>query len=312
MSVVLDTTKVPVARRRQLLQDFARPKEIRARDDAELAVRAVTGSVGPIGVSLADATAHELRSEAPSVEGYSLYFMLDGRRIVTQDGRSAKVSAGDFVIGDESRPYSELSEGHFRVTSWSIHPSLLAISPQRIAEITAIAIPARRGPAWLLAPLFSRMATLLERDEMSSDLYRLGEGALVMVKALFESLLPDPAPGTPSKRTLLLRVRTYIESNLGDADLSAEQIALANHLSRRSLYRLFEEQGTSVAREIRNTRLERARQQLADPEYLHESVSEIGARWGMHDLTHFGRTFRDSYGMSPRDYRRANLAVLST
>ena len=36
-------------------------------------------------------------------------------------------------------------------------------------------------------------------------------------------------------------------------------------------------------------------------------VSEIAFAWGFNDLSHFGRVFREHYGMSPRDFRHSRL-----
>jgi AraC-like DNA-binding protein len=39
----------------------------------------------------------------------------------------------------------------------------------------------------------------------------------------------------------------------------------------------------------------------------HRHVSEIAFAWGFNDLSHFGRVFREHYGMPPRDWRHSKL-----
>jgi len=43
------------------------------------------------------------------------------------------------------------------------------------------------------------------------------------------------------------------------------------------------------------------------PVLAHRHVSEIAFAWGFNDLSHFGRVFREHFGMSPRDFRQGQL-----
>ena len=56
---------------------------------------------------------------------------------------------------------------------------------------------------------------------------------------------------------------------------------------------------------MRRRRLERAREDLANPLYSHLSISDVCFRWGFNDAAHFSRSFRDQFGLSPRDHRQA-------
>ncbi|GAA3126831.1 helix-turn-helix domain-containing protein [Streptosporangium carneum] len=107
---------------------------------------------------------------------------------------------------------------------------------------------------------------------------------------------------------LLPRIRAYIDDNLGDPGLSPETVAAAHHISTRYLYKLFARQGISVARWIRQRRLERCRMDLSDPRLGGRAVGEVGAHWGFADSSYFSRVFRETYGCSPRAYRHGRLA----
>ncbi|MEU4806572.1 helix-turn-helix domain-containing protein [Actinosynnema sp. NPDC023587] len=105
-----------------------------------------------------------------------------------------------------------------------------------------------------------------------------------------------------SDPVLLHRVKAFIDAWLSGPELTPERVAAANHVSTRQLYRLFETEGTTVARWIRDRRLERCRRDLiADG----VGVGVVGARWGMPDSSYFSRVFRQTYGCPPREYRRA-------
>jgi AraC-like DNA-binding protein len=47
---------------------------------------------------------------------------------------------------------------------------------------------------------------------------------------------------------------------------------------------------------------------FVDPRQSHRSISDIAQGWGFTDMTHFGRCFKDEYGLSPRDYRKLQKA----
>ncbi|GAA3001965.1 helix-turn-helix domain-containing protein [Actinokineospora diospyrosa] len=106
---------------------------------------------------------------------------------------------------------------------------------------------------------------------------------------------------------LLRDIHEFIDARLADPDLTPADIAAAVHVSPRQLYRLFETEGTTVAKWIRDRRLERCRADLLATQDT--GVSVVGARWGIPDSSYFSRVFRQRYGCAPRDYRRSGLAA---
>ncbi|MEU9794491.1 helix-turn-helix domain-containing protein [Streptomyces sparsogenes] len=79
------------------------------------------------------------------------------------------------------------------------------------------------------------------------------------------------------------------------------------HISPRSLNRLFESNGLTVAGWIRRQRLEGTRHDLSDPAQRGTAVCRISARWGFSRPAAFSRAFRGGYGCSPQDYRQQAL-----
>ncbi len=77
--------------------------------------------------------------------------------------------------------------------------------------------------------------------------------------------------------------------------------ALPCHASRRTLYRMFADEG--VAARLRRMRIERAQVML-----LHEParpVAAVGFACGFESESGFHRAFRTATGMTPGEYRRA-------
>jgi AraC-like DNA-binding protein len=209
------------------------------------------------------------------------------------------------MIYDCSRPLTFASYEHSRELGCVVPRGLLGISPERVAHLTATAISARHGAGWVIAPFIYRLACLAGRGEVTQDVRRVAESAIDLIASLCESQLA--APYVPSRAELVLRIRRYIDAHLADDDLSPERIAAAHYISKRYLYKLFEAEGTGVARLVREHRLERCRQKLTDPEYADEPVSWIAASCGLPSPSHFAQLFRESYGSTPSQYRLDRL-----
>lgn len=65
---------------------------------------------------------------------------------------------------------------------------------------------------------------------------------------------------------------------------------------------------TSFQRHVLTQRLDQCARELASPRTVHRQIGEIAFAWGFNDLSHFGRVFREHYGLSPRDWRQSKLA----
>ena len=109
-----------------------------------------------------------------------------------------------------------------------------------------------------------------------------------------------------SKLLTFRKIQIAIDLRLSDPDLDASTVAVAAGVGVRYANRVLAQQGTSLTRLIRSRRLARCRTALEAPLQQHRTVSEIAYGWGFSDMTHFGRAFREAYGVLPSEYRRAH------
>jgi AraC-like DNA-binding protein len=123
----------------------------------------------------------------------------------------------------------------------------------------------------------------------------------VIVSALHTSnTFADPST---LRDTQLLRVKQYIEAHLGNPDLSPIMIADANRISLRYLHCLFEPEATTVLQYVIKERLLRCHRELANPKMSRRTITDIAFSWGFQSSTHFGRRFKETYGVSPVEFR---------
>lgn len=110
----------------------------------------------------------------------------------------------------------------------------------------------------------------------------------------------DDAAGAGNE--MLSRIRAYIEEHLMDPDLSPESIARAHHISVRYLQKLFQNGGSTVSQWVRQRRLEFCRFELGRS-HRRITMAAVARRWGFSSPSHFSRTFRGAYGMSPSEWQ---------
>ncbi|MFZ6760878.1 helix-turn-helix domain-containing protein [Undibacterium sp. Ji50W] len=97
-------------------------------------------------------------------------------------------------------------------------------------------------------------------------------------------------------------IKHHIDEHLNEQSLNPDTLALAFHLSRTTLYRLFEPFG-GICNYIQNRRLQRAYTTLKQTSGKPRWIYEIAFACGFRDEAHFSRSFRRAFGISPSDVR---------
>jgi AraC family transcriptional activator of tynA and feaB len=132
---------------------------------------------------------------------------------------------------------------------------------------------------------------------------KLGAGiATITWDALREQIETPPMIGRRDE--LSMRVKTYIEAQLADPELSVERIAHACNISVRGLHRLFaEDPAGSISSYLWQRRLIRCAEALRDPSQAHRSITDVCFSYGFSSSSHFSRLFKDRFGVPPVGYR---------
>jgi AraC-like DNA-binding protein len=102
-----------------------------------------------------------------------------------------------------------------------------------------------------------------------------------------------------------LVIKEFIERHLNNAELSPSVIARRFGYTTSYIHQLFKGENESISHYILRRRLEGASKVLANDSFSNRPIGEIACDWGFNSLTHFGRAFKDQYGLAPTEYRRA-------
>lgn len=232
--------------------------------------------------------------------GYGkLDLVLDGKIVISQDGRQAVLGAGDFAFTDVGRYFRVMAGEGVRLVGVVFPLWLLAVPHGVLDGVTATRMSGGPGSGAVLSALLTSLEANLDgvRFEEEAGVSSAVGGLLTAVLCAADRRAEEPAP------PLVTRIRRFVDAELPDPELSPAAIAAAHHISLRQLHRLFEHEGMTVAELIRTRRLENCRHDLVDPALRRLSITEVAARWGIPDSARFSRIFRAAYGVSPREYR---------
>ncbi|GAA4669179.1 MULTISPECIES: helix-turn-helix domain-containing protein [Amycolatopsis] len=222
---------------------------------------------------------------------------LAGRGRVEQDGRVAELNPGEMALYDSTRPYTLHFDDAFEQVVVQVPlTGMLAETGLRDARgVTAVKLGGT-SPAGVVAQFFAGLARLQQADPLGAAALA-GQGRGLMASALALSAGRAPRGNVLDRQ----RVSSFLRTAHTDPELSVDDVARAFAISRRTLYRLFEDTPGGVLALLRRIRVEHAKSLLrADPRRPLESVAHA---CGFAGERQFYRVFRQETGRTPGEWR---------
>jgi AraC family transcriptional regulator len=233
---------------------------------------------------------------------YEFIWLMQGEAKVSFGNKTFAVEEGTILLRKpDVTDYYEWSPKRPTIHAY-IHFDL---DPQRKAKVSASSTPAfRKMPTNdILRPLFGYLLQLDEfqeplRSEMmrpALDLFLRGYlSGQVTVKS-------QPQPRSPET---VERAVDFIRTNMAQsppAPLKLRELSQAAHTTPENLCRVFKKfLGLGPLKYAKLARLDRAANQLLRTA---ASLKEIAFSTGFYDEYHFSRSFKQVYGMSPKEFR---------
>ncbi|QXE38742.1 helix-turn-helix domain-containing protein [Streptomyces sp. GMY02] len=321
MLVTEFSTEIVAARERfelfaEVTDQAHMPNRLRSNNQDDFRARIRILDFGELQVSMMHIPHLEVTRTAKLIrqfdpEAYQINYFLHQTGLLSLAGADTALSKGDLVMMDSSRPYRgevrPLGPGWSHVTV-QLPRRLIPLPERTVQRLLTVPIDGRRG----MGGTFGRWLTDINAraDEFTAaDTPALAQLTTDLLASTLSRALDveDALSPEARRRALRLRVHAFIRQHLRDPALTPDTIAAAHAVSTRHLYRLFEEEGITIAAWIRERRLEQCRNDLADPNLRNIPARAIAARWNFADPAHFSRTFRAAYGAAPSDYRQAVL-----
>lgn len=226
---------------------------------------------------------------------------------VLQDGRETIIRPGEFAIYDTTRPYELQFNDDFTQTIFQIPREKLHRRFAGTHSLTAVTFTPDRPVERLAWQFIANVAEVADRLDQDTAL-RLSDQAIDLVAmAMSERLGASPLPSSTHRSALLYRLKAHVAAHLPNHDLCLSETAAALGISPRYVNSLLADEQTSFQRYVLAQRLEHCRRDLSSPAHAHRHIGEIAFAWGFGDASHFGRVFREHFGMSPRDWRQSKF-----
>lgn len=229
----------------------------------------------------------------------SVFLNLQGHgRVHCQEaGEEFSAGKGDIVLTDPSIESSLWADERASFLSLSIPRQEVATVFAGGAEPFRCVIYGGNGLGRLISSLLQTfIATIPTLDEDSAAI-----GRDLILRLLEAAIAQHRLSGSDKDEILIARMRRWLIGRIASGPISVADWAGAFALSQRSLYRLFERRAMTPEKWLLTERLELARRRLDQPD---ASVTSVAFASGFKDLSHFSRSFRNTYGVPPGAYRR--------
>ena len=254
------------------------------------------------------AARHRVVHEPPAslAPAAAVVLQITGKSVIEQQGRTVRLAPGHWSVCDSTLPYTLTSPG-------TSQRHLLLIPHDCLdddIDLDEFTTRSFSGTAGVGRLVFGIAGWIVE--ELSS-IHTERAGVLAKTITQIINLAIHEKMGRrntePERGTLGDRIRAYVADHLRDPHLSLDSIAKHLNSSKRSLHRAVSTSSSSIHDLIWHQRLDRCRRDLLDPCQSRQTIAEIAHSWGFKNFTHFSQAFRERFGVSARDARRAILSL---
>ena len=242
----------------------------------------------------------------------SLYFLLlqiAGESRTRQDGREAYLRTGDFTLCDSTRQYDIFFPGRNRMLVLGVPDAQLR--RQIACPESLVGIPVRAGSkvAGLLSRFLRSFWVACHQDLDPDAAARVSLALLDLLGATYAEVPRAHGERCAVAAAQRIRIINHIEAHLHDPELTPTHVAESCRITPRYLHHLFAASEETVGRYLLRRRLEECARALAASVQLGRTVAAIAFDHGFSSPTHFGRVFRQRFGMTPREYRERHVAA---
>ncbi|MFD9725282.1 helix-turn-helix domain-containing protein [Streptomyces sp. NPDC059072] len=224
---------------------------------------------------------------------------------VVHERAKTLLEPNDLVFCDPARRHLLQFGEDCRMIFFWVPRCYLGVTESELNRVLGVPVRGGEGIGALASEFLTGLATKAElrRSAIGDRRARTAVRLLsVLVMELLEADTTDAADDASGVNGMLSRIHAYIEEHLMDPDLSPESIARAHHISVRYLQKLFQNDRSTVSQWVRRRRLEFCRLELGRSN-RRITMAAVAHRWGFSSPSHFSRTFRGAYGMSPSEWQ---------
>ena len=239
------------------------------------------------------------RDTARSI-GFTIFLDGDAHSAMTHANRRGYAFSGGSVLANDLDQPVRVVRQACRYITLLVSPNLLRhVFPDPGAIHGRVLDPGKPGTRLIV----QRAKALVEncRFMRFEDAQRkLADLVQLIVAAFGEEAGLSGSKRAVNRALMYEHTRSYVRSNLQEGGLSPEGVIESPGLPRSTIYRLFEHDG-GLGAYIRQLRLRAAADDLV--RFPKTAIKDIGYSVGFNSASHFTRSFRDAYEITPQELR---------
>ena len=230
-----------------------------------------------------------------------LFFMIEsGSGVLTYDGNTYHLSAGDCVFIDCKKPYTHTTSTDLWQLKWCHFNGLgMANIYEKYLERGGLPCFHPEDPA-----SFDSILSGLHRTAESSSYIRdmkINECLAALLTSLMQESWQPESQHNSTRRQDLTLVRSYLDEHYTEK-ITLDALAERFFINKFYLVRLFKEQyGLSINHYLQQIRITKAKQLLR---FTDKTVEMIGFECGLGAHSYFTRTFKKVEGITPIEFRQ--------
>ena len=232
---------------------------------------------------------------------YPAYFLLGlrtGQLRLQQYGRESHIRAGECIMVDSKEPYRLDCLSSTRCVAVRFPQDWLRNWLPTAESFANVPFPATAGWGAALSAALASLDTGWEEE------LALPEGVVAEQIAALLALAAGPkAQAYTASDKLSRRILRTLCDRCREPGLAPGQVAEAHGISKRYLHYLFAHAHTTFRNELMRMRLDSAHRLLTDQRFDNVSISEIAARCGFVEPSHFAKRFRRAFSLGPTEFR---------
>lgn len=237
----------------------------------------------------------------------SLFLSLNLAATLTlaQDGRVVHLHRdwGAFTVS--SKPYDLFCNEHSQQILLKVPRAAVPVARASQMDVLVRPLDAGCGELGFLRA-FIRSLLTAGGTLGTSPAEVLWQTTIDLTALAIQAAVGEATPHRMERASIYHAMRAFVRNNANDSNLKPQMLAERFLISRRLVFQIFEENGTSPAAAIRSERLRRAAFLLRSTD---ARIRTIARQTGFHDLATFGRAFQREYGESPTKWRSPTEAT---